>query len=121
MKIARYWARGSAASRGAHGERLECQARGWSNTSVDEAREEAVRRARQVAERLAGNQAPGNQYQYGDRPLPEPILHEFAGEGAPPRAIVTRNVYGALVLNTREMMFADIDEPEQQPGASITA
>lgn len=120
MKIARYWARGSAAARGARGQRLEIRARGWSDASVDEARQVAERRARQVAERLAGNQAPGNQYQYGDRPLPEPILREFAGSGGP-RAVVTRNVYGALVLNTQAMMFVDIDQAEEQPGGGIAA
>src|SRR5207253_1727563 len=57
-----------------------------------------------VADRVAAGFAQQrNQYQYADRPLPEPVLGYFPG------AAITRNVYGALVLNADEMMFVDID------------
>jgi hypothetical protein len=44
-------------------------------------------------------------------PLREPVLDELIVDGAP-LLIVTRNRYGADVLNTDRMLIADIDLPE---------
>jgi len=98
MKLARYWSRDTGEAGG-----MRVVARGWSDESVDAARARARDIARRVAERLMVNPGIRNQYQYGDRPLPEPVLREFSG------AAVTRNAYGALVLNTDDLMFVDID------------
>jgi hypothetical protein len=106
MKLAKYWARGSEEFEG-----QRATARGWSNTSVDEAREVARKTAARVAQKLAAGGDKG-QYLYGDRPLPEPIVREFLDSSGATRAAVTRNAYGALVLNTRDMMFIDIDRDE---------
>ena len=103
MKLARFWARASQDG---------AVARGWSDESLEQAREAARRTARLVAEKLASG-SEKKLYLYGDRPLPEPVLQEFPG------AVVTRNVYGALVLNTRDLMFIDIDREGDQAGASI--
>ena len=109
MKLAKYWTREAGEATGRDGQRIRMTARGWSNDSVEAAR--AL--ARQIAQRLAQGNFPtrDKQYLYGDRPLPEPVLREFSS------AVVTRNVYGAEVLNTRDLMFVDIDQPDQQPGA----
>jgi len=76
--------------------------------------------ARKVAERLASDQPKSKQYQYGDRPLPEPILQEFEG-GENPKAVVTRNAYGVTILNTRDLMFIDIDRESKAPAPSAPA
>src|ERR1700733_9446946 len=113
MKLARYWTRSEAEAPDRKGRIIRAVARGWSNESMEAAR--AV--ARDIAQRLAQGNFPtrGSQYLYGDRPLPEPVLREFQGNGDGPSAMVTRNVYGAEVLNTRNLMFVDSLHPSHPP------
>jgi hypothetical protein len=111
MKLARFWARASQDG---------AVARGWSDESLEQAREAARRTARLIADKLASGNFEKAQYLYGDRPLPEPIIQQFADDsGGAPRAIVTRNVYGSLVLNTRNLMFVDIDSDAASTPAAI--
>ncbi|HLJ48402.1 MAG TPA: hypothetical protein VKU01_20445 [Bryobacteraceae bacterium] len=105
MKLARYWTRESAEATGREGP-IRVVSRGWSNQSLEHAATVARDLARRVAERLASGMSPEARYQYGDRPLPEPVIREFQGPAA---GVVTRNMYGALVLNTDDLMFIDID------------
>ena len=97
------------------GGRVTAVARGWSNVSIEEARQVALNMAQKVAARLASGDPVRKQYLYGDRPLPEPIIREM-GDGA----AVTRNAYGSLVLNARDLMFVDIDR-QDQPAAAVPA
>ena len=105
MKIARYWARADSDAWNARGERVRARARGWADDSIESARQCARDIARRVAERIASGPSGNQRYPYGDRPLPEPIIREFPFA----HAVVTRNAYGALVLNTDYLLFADID------------
>jgi hypothetical protein len=119
VKLARFWARAPGEAAGSGGERVRVVARGWSNASLDEARAKAAQAAARLAARLASGQPPTGAYLYGERPLPEPIVREL-GDGGAPRAVVTRNAYGSLVLNARELMFVDIDrEPEAGAGGGV--
>jgi hypothetical protein len=104
MKLARYWTRAKGGAQGPHG-LLEVTARGWSDENMEAARVCAVNVARRVAERVIVHPAERNQYQYGDRPIPEPLIRQFDSWAA-----VTRNLYGALVLNVDHLMFVDIDQ-----------
>ena len=70
--------------------------------------------ARRVAQKIAAQPGAGPRYPYGDRPLPEPVLNEFR-EGDSLSAVITRNAYGALVMNADQMMFVDIDRQEPAP------
>jgi hypothetical protein len=70
--------------------------------------------AQKIAESIVSSQARGQHYGYGERPLPEPVLREFQPHGDGPAAVVTRNAYGAVVLNTRDLMFVDIDREDKQ-------
>jgi hypothetical protein len=122
VKLARFWARDAGEAIGPGGQRLRVVARGWSNESLQAARALAGTRARRLAERLASGRPEPGRYLYGERPLPEPVLREFPdGAGGEPRAVVTRNAYGALVLNTRQLMFVDIDrtDPPAIRGADL--
>ncbi len=49
-------------------------------------------------------------YYGGSRPVREPILETY-GASESPWALITRNRYGARVLNTAGAMFVDIDQP----------
>jgi hypothetical protein len=103
MKRARYWTRAQAEFPGPDAEPLQISARGWSDESLHAARDKALEIAGRVAERIRVGFVKQARYPYGERPLPEPVIQEFGG------AVLTRNAYGVLVLNTDQMMFVDVD------------
>jgi hypothetical protein len=74
--------------------------------------------ARQAAERIVSRIEKGEgfpeRYAYADRPLREEILQEIRGAQGELVAVVTRNAYGAEVLNAARLLFIDIDLPEGQ-------
>ena len=120
MKLARYWTRGEAEASDSNGEITRVRARGWSDDSLEGARARALDIARRVAERISSGFGSKEKYPYGDRPLPEPILREFRDPAGELAAIVTRNSYGSLVLNTSRLMFADVDrKPEASSGVGL--
>jgi hypothetical protein len=106
MKLAKFWSRDSAEFEG-----VNTTARGWSDDSFDAAKARARQIAQRLAERIVNHPGQKEKYPYGDRPLPEPVLRQFPGG----TAAVTRNAYGALILNTDEMMFVDIDSEDRRP------
>ena len=115
MKFARYWTRADAEATDENGEPIRVRTRGWSDDSLESARTRALDIAQRVANRLAQGMNKSQQYTYGDRPLPEPQLRSFGDA-----AVVTRNLYGALVLNTSHLMFVDIDSKHAaDPGRSL--
>ncbi|MFL5320387.1 MAG: hypothetical protein ACJ790_12075 [Myxococcaceae bacterium] len=57
---------------------------------------------------LQGTQAPQGRYLYGDRPVKEPVIQTL-GDPSKPDALITRNSYGALCLNTEDVAFVDVD------------
>jgi hypothetical protein len=118
MKLALFWSRQTADATARDGRRVRAAARGWSNDSLDAAAAMASKTAQHIASLLADGRTKLERYQYGDRPIPEPVIKEFP-DGSSPRAVVTRNVYGAFVLNTRDLMFVDIDSDE--PSAAATS
>jgi hypothetical protein len=84
---------------------------GWSNesqqsaeTMASERLEAAKRRVRRADPERRGS------YPYSDgRPLQEEVVDRVPGVGSEPLAVVTRNAYGALVLNTTRVLFIDLD------------
>jgi hypothetical protein len=108
MKFYRYWARGEAAVHLARRE-YTVYACGGSNEGL----EAALRRANEIAARAANalekNSQPGS-YGYTDRVLREEIIQELQDVDGT-SALITRNAYGALVLNTSRVMFVDVDYP----------
>ncbi len=113
MKLARYWTRAQAEATSSRGKRVVAAARGWSNDSIDAARQKALEIAQRVAECIAAGPTPRKRYPYGERPLPEPVIREFAG-GADAAAVVTRNAYGSLILNAERFMFVDVDRNDRE-------
>ena len=112
MKLAKFWGRDSIEV-----DDVQVTARGWSDDSMDAAKAKAREVAQRVAQRVLSG-GPKERYPYGDRPLPEPLIKQFPGGSA----IVTRNLYGALILNTDEMMFVDIDaENGRAPDVDVEA
>jgi hypothetical protein len=53
-----------------------------------------------------------DRYDYGAVPMREEVLRQIEGPDARLLAVLTRNGYGSVILNTERVMFVDIDFPE---------
>src|SRR5262245_30160955 len=115
MKFYKYWAKGSATVADAHP--WNVRAFGGSDVSMEEALRHANERAARAAQALVNGQAPGS-YGYDERPLREEILEEIR-HGSELAAVITRNSYGSLVLNTSRVMFVDVDVYPQTMSISL--
>ncbi len=117
MQVYRYWARARCDADGTPNVRGDFVGVGWSDVSEADATERAFGRAQHTAEAYRSHtDFPEREDYYADRPPREPIVDELRiGENLV--AAVTRNVYGAYILNAAETMFIDIDTeaPANQP------
>lgn len=110
MQIFRHWARVREELQTPRGER-SLSGVGWSNVSLAEAEVMAqahlqVHRARM----LDGDERRAGGYPYTDgRPLQEEIVDTLNAADGSPLALITRNAYGALVLNCEKVLFIDLD------------
>jgi hypothetical protein len=104
MNFPKFWARGKIGD-------FICWR--WSSLSLEEAQARANEAARQLAERIRGGGRPLKRGSYyPDRPFREQVLEEMKSANGDVAAVVTRNSYGCLVLNTSRIMFVDVDLPE---------
>lgn len=108
MKIPKYWAKGQTTVRDERGRELKLSCWRWSDVSQAEAAQAAEAHAQDITQRFAASQRL-DRYAYADRPLREEIVEPLADTGGREAAIITRNSYGTLVLNTARIMFIDID------------
>lgn len=94
---------------------------GWSTSSLAEARDVATQRIGEAAARIAAGRIPSGGY-YPRLPLREPQLADLvATDGSEALlAVVTRNRYGAEVLNTDAPLIADVDLPDPRPAQPRT-
>jgi hypothetical protein len=119
MRIPRHWTKASYTGRNLEGKDLTCTAWGWSFNGPTAATDDARSRARRVFDCLLNGRRP-DPYEYTDRPLREEIV-ETMGHDGKDLAIITRNRYGALVLNTASVLFVDIDFPRITPNGLVDA
>jgi hypothetical protein len=115
MRFLRHWAKASASTTGPDGRRLSFTCWRGSDRSVEDARAAAQSAAEDVAARAAHATVPSRAYAYGDRPLREEIVRSVDGDGER-AAVVTRNSFGCLVLNTAGVLFVDVDLPQVSSG-----
>jgi hypothetical protein len=107
MNFPQFWARGASGN-------FFCWR--WSSQSLAEAQSLASQAAQQLADRFrAGDFPPKHGGYYPDRPFREQVMQEIKNDTGEISAVVTRNAYGCLVLNTARVMFVDIDLPEPKP------
>ncbi len=118
LRVPRYWARCEREVEGAGGTLYLLTKYGVSETSQEEAQREAERLLIALAARVAGHERL-DHYAYGERmPLREELVQEVR-DGDKLLGFVTRNSYGALVLNTAQVMFVDIDCPKPKPSGGL--
>jgi hypothetical protein len=114
MRIPRFWAIGQSQGKlPERGEPATFTALGWSFESLSGAEEDARRRAARVAAQVGLGERRAT-YGYFDRPIREEIKATLAHEGDE-HGVITRNQYGALVLNSSRVLFADVDFPAVVP------
>jgi hypothetical protein len=115
MQIPRFWAVAEGSGSGPQGEHRFRRVWGWSMSSLAEAQAVAAQRLRDALTVFRSDKHQGRYYPRA--PLREPILHEVVLDGAQ-ALVVTRNRYGAEVLNTDRLLIADIDliEPAAPEG-----
>lgn len=102
MRIFTHWTRiEKSVEIGGRTERLH--AYGGSNHSVTAAARDAERRLANVLERIRARQRKDPDYEADIR---EEIIERIDANN-----VVTRNRYGAWVLNSADVVFADLDEP----------
>ncbi len=115
MNIPRYWARATETVQDESGKTATFSCWQWSDVSVIDARQKASARAETLAWKLVNNQKL-ERYGYGVRPMREEICQGITNRKRHELGIVTRNAYGALILNAANVMFIDIDFAPEKGG-----
>jgi hypothetical protein len=115
MKIPPYWSKARHPETTSGGDGVV--ACGWSYTSLQDAAIQAAQRARHIFDLVTRGQKPC-QYEYSNRPVKEEIVQEVS-DGNAQVALITRNRYGALVLNCAGVLFADVDFPPVASGGLV--
>lgn len=117
MKIPAHWTKGAHTDVDPHGRQRTVSVWGWSCESLAKARQHAEARARRAFDRWTSG-AKADSYDYLEHPLREEIVQAL-GPAGEPHAVITRNRYGALVLNTAAVCFVDVDFPAAQPAGLL--
>lgn len=101
MRIFKYWAEYTT-NLNINGFKQESKAIGGSDFSVDAAKKEARLKLEKAQKIIDGNLKKDENYEVD---IVEEIIDKIDDDN-----IVTRNRYGALVLNSKHLMFIDIDD-----------
>jgi len=110
MEFCKFWAHSKPIP--ANGHKLKSVVGvGFSNQSVEDALRVANQRAEQMAHCI--NTGQPLDYDYQNLPMREEVIDRFTDDGKT-IAVISRVHYGALVLNTTNVLFADIDLPQKQ-------
>ena len=126
MLIPRFWSRADSQATAPDGRSIHFHVWRGSRTSEAEAQALANEAVGRMAERIRGGQGFPERYSYGDRPMREEVVRELpsAAGAESPDAALTRNSYGALVLNAARAFFIDVDvdpEPSVRTGPASPA
>ncbi|HEX2202802.1 MAG TPA: hypothetical protein VHG91_05880, partial [Longimicrobium sp.] len=113
MLIPRFWSRADSRAVTPDGKTIQLRVWRGSRSSAEEARALANEAVERMAGRIRRGEGFPERYAYGDRPLREEVVLEVPADagGDEPDAAVTRNSYGALVLNAARAFFIDVDVP----------
>lgn len=118
MKFPRYWSRATAEDINRDGRKISISCWRSSDASENEAHESALEAAkRALVYLLRGDRL--DRYAYGQLPLREEVLKSIADAQGEPFLAVTRNNYGAVILNTARVAFIDLDFPSTTVGGQL--
>lgn len=116
MIIPRHWSKATMDAVAPDGRTIPVEIWRGSRTSEAEAQQLARETADRVARRIQAGEGFPDRYTYGERDLREAVVQELpsAAGAAEPDAALTRNAYGAVVLNSTRACFIDVDAAPQQ-------
>lgn len=114
MKIPKYWAKDMQSVTSPDGKAFALVSWQWSDVSQAEAAQRAKTRVQDIASKVRRNE-PLQRYAYGQRPMREEIIQGVKNRHGNEVGIITRNGYGALVVNAVNAMFVDIDFEWERP------
>lgn len=117
MHIPQFWAKDDGTDVDPSGRRFHLTMWGWSSTSVAEAADLARERLQQALGKVRRGERLGGGY-YPRLPLREETLQSVEHDGQVV-AVVTRNRYGAQVLNTDRVFIADVDRDLQPKAVGV--
>lgn len=112
MLIPRYWSRVDGTADTPEGRQFWFVGWGFSETSQADADASARARLAELTAKARSGQEIANWYEYGTRAIREEFIGQIDSVDDAPPAVITRNRYGALILNAPDTMFLDIDVPE---------
>lgn len=108
MKIYDHWAKRACKGKSPDGDDWWLVSWGGSNIDVNSAAIAAENNLGDLQKRLADADTRNSFYYCGTAPVKEKVLERF-GNPDQPYAAITRNRYGALVLNAANVFIADVD------------
>lgn len=111
--IPQHWTTAEEHAQAPDGRRYALRVWGWSTHSMTEAADVARDRAAELVQRLRRGGSLRRESYYPRLPLREELLREVRGADGTLIAAVTRNRYGAEVLNTDRLLIADVDLPDR--------
>jgi hypothetical protein len=123
MRIPPFWAKGEVEVAQPRAVPCVFSGWGWSFRSEEEARANGLAQAKRIADWFMSDDKDADLERhgysgYGVPPIREEIK-ETLEHGGQEIGLITRNAYGALVLNSPSVLFADLDFPtsiEKPPG-----
>lgn len=120
MIIPRFWGKAEAEVKTPRGKNVFLRKWHWSDISIADAQEKASEALQSTIARVRAGEPFPARYAYStNQPLREEIVRAVVANTGEPAAIITRNAYGALVLNAERAMFVDVDlEPSSTPASS---
>lgn len=108
MRFAKYWKKETVTLPNKSGDSTVITGWGGSNISPIEAQQHAIKQAELLANTLAQKHTI-DSYEYAANFIREEMLVEIKNSNNEVIAILSRNSYGAIILNTDRVVFGDID------------
>jgi hypothetical protein len=118
MIVPEYWAEAREQVRH-KGRTVTVRRYGWSDESVEAAQAHATARTREALDAiLSGAALPRRELRTNYGTAGVPIREQIVARHGD--VVITRNSYGALCLNTPDVLFADVDMAERPTGCAIS-
>src|SRR5260370_29858202 len=115
MQLARFWSKSESVAETPAGKSVPFLCWRGSPHSMADANRLASEATERMAERIRKGEGFPQRYAYPGRLLREEILQEIQGTHGELEAALTRNAYGAEVLNAARLLFIDVDLPKPSP------